>query len=562
MRAPLVSHIFKRVSVQNTCADMRAPARDRTRLYKIFFTCLAVAAAHAAPALFGNMPPYWDYPFHLARVSILAQINDGDFYASHYAPESMFIPNVAFDALMVPLGKLFGIYTGASIFLLINFFLLMSGVVFLRAVMFGRYSWLPLLSACILVNWITVFGFVNYMFGIGVMIWALAMWIRQDDSPRSQVALGTVLALVIFFCHLVAFGLYLLAINAYNLNRAFKQGFSTPLFSSVAITTRLLAKSIAPAFIPLFIYSCSSTRQTLSGDFEWNFFQKAPTFVVTLSSGIPIVDAIAGSLIAVLLVAFFKARTPVLISREGLCIVIAFLFAFAILPFRELTGPAFIDTRVIVAVLFISLAIFHVSVTTRTVRITSGLAAAFMVFKLAFLWQESTDYREVLDDYQRAYALIPNKSMLFSVRRELPHSWSQRIYVDRVKSPGHIANLASIDREIFVPALFVTPGGQPLSIAQQFREIKNFQGDSPKDVSDTPALERLYCDLATLVAATGYSETTYLLLQLRGLSRLKLPSSFSMVFEGDDFQLIRLDFNGWDSYCLSNTLFAMPAARS
>src|SRR5258708_23986498 len=92
--------------------------------------------------------------------------------------------------------------------------ILLSGTVVLHRVLHGRFSPWPLVAAFFLYNWIFLYGFTNYLFGVGMTLWSVAVWLtinRIGVLPR--LLAGSVMAVVILFCHLVAFGLFALIVG-------------------------------------------------------------------------------------------------------------------------------------------------------------------------------------------------------------------------------------------------------------------------------------------------------------------------------------------------------------
>src|SRR4029079_15908623 len=61
---------------------------------------------------------------------------------------------------------------------------------------------------------------VNYVFGIGLALWALASWVMlRERAWPWRLAVPTLFAIVLFVCHLFAAGVYGLGLLALELNR-------------------------------------------------------------------------------------------------------------------------------------------------------------------------------------------------------------------------------------------------------------------------------------------------------------------------------------------------------
>ena len=112
-------------------------------------------------------------------------------------------------------------YQAGQVFTVATFALMLSGTLArqpraVRAlVACCRCVALPLLY-----NHIFLLGMMNYLFGIGLALWGMALWLWLRDRfwpLRFLVSTGVVL--VLFFCHLSAAGLYGLGLLAIELCR-------------------------------------------------------------------------------------------------------------------------------------------------------------------------------------------------------------------------------------------------------------------------------------------------------------------------------------------------------
>ena len=78
---------------------------------------VAAGLVTLAPLLVVDHPPLHDYPNHLARVYVLAHLDDSPLLAEYYEAHWEVLPNLAMDLVVTPLlglvqpetaGKLFG----------------------------------------------------------------------------------------------------------------------------------------------------------------------------------------------------------------------------------------------------------------------------------------------------------------------------------------------------------------------------------------------------------------------------------------------------------------------
>src|SRR5438270_11880266 len=187
------------------------------RFALLFAACFLVAAL---PILITATPPLLDYPNHLARMHIEAAYRDSPLLRQFYALDWRPIPNLAMDLVVPPLARIMPLAWAGKAFLLAIFLLMAGGTAALHRVLFGRWSAWSLLAFLLLYNRILLWGFVNFLFGVGLALVATALWIGLRERPAwLRLALAALLATAIYFAHLFAFGIYALVLLGYEVAR-------------------------------------------------------------------------------------------------------------------------------------------------------------------------------------------------------------------------------------------------------------------------------------------------------------------------------------------------------
>src|SRR5208282_154746 len=86
--------------------------------------------------------------------------------------------------------------------------------------LYGRWSALPLIAFPLLYNNVFVVGTMNYVFGIGLVLWAVVAWIAlRERSWALRLLVSLLFVLALFFCHLYALGVYGVGLLAFELHR-------------------------------------------------------------------------------------------------------------------------------------------------------------------------------------------------------------------------------------------------------------------------------------------------------------------------------------------------------
>src|SRR6202047_4392070 len=140
----------------------------------LFILLLAITSI---PIVLHPWPPMSDYINHLARMQVIATINSDHDLARFYEIDWQVIPNLMMDLIVPSLARLMNIYLAGQIYTISSFVLILSGTVALHRQLFGRWSVLPLIGFPLLYNNVFLVGTMNYVFGIGIALWALTSWI-------------------------------------------------------------------------------------------------------------------------------------------------------------------------------------------------------------------------------------------------------------------------------------------------------------------------------------------------------------------------------------------------
>jgi hypothetical protein len=183
----------------------------------IFIVLLAVTSI---PIVLHPWPPMSDYINHLARMQVIATINSDSDLARFYEIDWQLIPNLMMDLIVPSLVRVMNVYTAGQVYTVASFVLILSGTVALHRRLFGRWSVLPLIGFPLLYNNVFLVGTMNYVFGIGLALWALASWIGlRERSLALRLAVSALFVIGLFFCHLFAVGVYGVGLLAFEIHR-------------------------------------------------------------------------------------------------------------------------------------------------------------------------------------------------------------------------------------------------------------------------------------------------------------------------------------------------------
>jgi len=422
----------------------------RTAVFAAFAVLLAIVSI---PVFSTVLPPLVDYPNHLARLHLLTE-GGNQFYAVRWAP----LPDLAADLMVPTLARVMPLEWAGRLFLILTFALLAGGTVWLNRFATGRWRWWPLIAFLLLYDRILLWGFLNYLFGLGVALCGLAIWLSLEDRPVRRVAASSLVALAAFFSHIEAFGIYALAIagielpGVLSLPRAY-------FFRGAAERLALGGvQFVVPAILFLFCQPPSEGGPISYG----NVFRKADLlFSVFDNYSRPVDIACFVLFVALLGVLAWRRRLGI---APRLSVALAVLVAaYLLLPSQMMTGSG-VDRRLPVALFLLLIAASAPTLQRRTAIVVAVAFAAIFIVRMAIIeavWLKA----------DRVYAAD------IAVIDSLPRSAKLAVAYppDDVNASAipelHVATLAVARREAFVPTLFAYPTQQPIALRPPYDAI-------------------------------------------------------------------------------------------
>jgi len=435
-----------------TASPGGAGAATALRLWGVFLLLLIVAAA---PVFSTVLPPLVDYPNHLARMHLLMAGGDR-CYAVRWAA----LPNLAEDLIVPPLARVMPLALAAKLFLIATFALLAGGVVWLNRIATGGWRWWPLAAFLFLYTRTLLWGFLNYLFGVGFALCGAALWLTLEERRASlRILASSIVGLICFFSHLAAFGIYGLIIIGVELPPA--------LAELRARRWRVFARRVAilaPQFLaPGAVFFFLSPHEAGGAIAYGAIWRKADLLFSVFDNYSRPFDIACFAALTGLLLALAVTRRLGLDRRLG-CALALLAASYLLAPSQMLAGSA-ADHRLPAAGFLLLVAASAPRFPRRRVAAAAGaVLAAMLVARMAVIeevWLTADRvYTAVLDGIDR----LPSGATL-----ALAYPPGA---VNMVKIPLlHIATLAIPRREAFVPTLFAVPGQQPVVLRPPYAAL-------------------------------------------------------------------------------------------
>jgi hypothetical protein len=408
------------------------------------------------------LPPLLDYPNHLARMHLLAEGGDA-FYSVQWAV----LPNLAEDLIVPPLARVMPLDLAAKLFLIMIFALIAGGVIWLNRVATAGWRLWPLLGFLFLYNRILLWGFVNYLFGLGVTFGGIALWLTLERRRwRLRVFSSLLVALACFFSHIAAFGVYALAIIGVEILPAATELRTRQwpaLGRRIAI---VVVQFIAPAVLWLGLrHDASSSTVSYAG-----FWRKADLLFSVFDNYNRAFDIFCFALFLALIGWLVWTRRLGLAPRLAAAAGIVFA-AYLVLP-SQIHGGSGADHRLPTAFFLLLVAASGPNFPSpHFARAVGVIAALALLVRLGMIERVWRDADRVYSADLAAIDALPPGSKIAIAHPDLFHV----VPIPEV----HLALLAIPRREAFVPTLFAIAGQQPVALKPAFAALADAAPPQP-----------------------------------------------------------------------------------
>lgn len=195
--------LLARTGTATVPAATAAPSRSQ-------FACVVFAIAMAVwPIVSLDLPALLDLPNNLARACIGTHLGADPFYDSLYRQSPPVVPNAGFDVFFVAVKALLPPMAIAQLFATLSVIATVTGAIALTRVLGGHVALVALLAGLSAHNYSLTWGFLNYQLGVGLCLWAGALWFHvRRRSIAQRVVLPGLVATALFYCHAIPLALY------------------------------------------------------------------------------------------------------------------------------------------------------------------------------------------------------------------------------------------------------------------------------------------------------------------------------------------------------------------
>jgi hypothetical protein len=322
----------------------------------------------------------------------------------------------------------------------------------------GRWRLWPLLAFLLLYDRILLWGFINYLFGLGVAICGLALWLSLDDRPAWRAGASALVALACFFSHIAAFGIYALAVAGIELPPLWRLARAG---DCRAVAMRLAMDAI-PFMLPAILFLCFQPAAAHGPVSYGSFIRKGDLLFSVFDNYNRPFDVACFALFAGLFAALAWLRRLSVAPRLGVALAVLFA-AYLLLPSQMMTGSG-VDRRLPVALFLLLIAASAPRLPPRAARLV-GLAVALMF--IARMTVIEAVWLEAGERYAAEIAVIDALPPETRLAVAYPPGEVNAGAIPQL----HVAVLAAARREAFVPTIFAYPTQQPLALRPPYAAL-------------------------------------------------------------------------------------------
>ena len=448
------------------------------------FTALLLVAA--LPVLWVELPPLFDYPNHLARMDLLVRLDGSHNLQRYYEVRWRAIPNLGMDLAVPALARILPLAWACKAFVLATLVLVAAGSGLVHRAATGRWSLWPLFVFLFLYSRVLLWGFLNYLFGVGLALVAFALWIvLSERNARVRLAVSAVLALALFFAHLMACVVYGVLVVGYEVGVLWR---SRPWPWGSAI--RRLAIVGVPFLAPLALLLFAGEGAGIGSIHFGRLDRKLDLLFSVFDNYDRVFDIACFVLLVVCAGLAYAKRYLVIVPALRLPIVLLALVYIAA-PAQLMTASA-VDHRLpMVIAAALAAGTSAPALTGRRVHLAALAGLALFLARMASVW---VHWEQADAVYAR---LLPILDQVPKGGR-LAVGYSSEAIGSTAIPTTHLPTLAIVRRDAFVPTLFAFRGQQPVALTPEAERLASLappnavwralMGEGPDRIAAVPGL--------------------------------------------------------------------------
>jgi hypothetical protein len=426
----------------------------------VYALTLVAAFLVILPVLCIQHLPLLDSAAHIARIAVLHDLIITGAGSPFYSLDTLLLPNMAFDIVGISLVSALEPEAAGRVFFALTLILTLTGTLVLNRVVIGRWSALPLASSFLLFNLVSILGFFSYVFGLALMLWALAIRLRLERSAWVwRTVFGVCAGVVLLMCHVFAFGIYAVMVTGVGLAAMIERRIGLRRMAGYGLEQ-------IPACL---LYLAMSANHVGSAAYKINFWQSKMFGLAKAFTSGSLAGDMAFVLGAVSLGLLLVTATRFRVARSFWPGLVALALLYLALPF-SLNSGFYVDSRMPVAIALLGLAGTDIQIRRGVLSnmLLAVLGGSLLAKQLALtvLW---TSIDPQIDSVVTALRALPKNAIIMQLECRPEESDIRGVYLSRQPPLTHVAALAGLDGTRFLPTVFAIKGQQPIQVTPTYQ---------------------------------------------------------------------------------------------
>ncbi|MDR3376277.1 MAG: hypothetical protein P4L98_21350 [Ancalomicrobiaceae bacterium] len=442
----------------------------QARPLTIAFMLLTIGAL--TPILLVRVAPLADFVNHLSRMHVIAVAGKDPFLDAFYRIDWSVLPNLAMDLVVPMLARLTNVYVAGQAFLVAMVLLLVTGPMAISYSLTRRINAWPLVGFLFLYNGVFLTGLVNYLAGVGIGMWGLAVWILLRERHLAlRMVVSALFVLALFFCHLSAVGLYGLSIGAFELWDWYRRGRRFGLAELKVVV------ALAVPAIPIVPLLMMSPTWGLALDYEWSSQSKLDGLMTVIRIYSDTLDmGLIG--LAALAFAWGVQRRFIRFHPAALPYALISVAVYMALP-NVLFGSYMGDQRLAIAMVLTLIGFGRLETNEKQIRIALlVIVVAFSTIRFVDVGVHWVHLGRIYEQFRVALTKVPIGSKILVAYADDEESDES----DR-DALSHAACLGIIERSSLVSTAFTVKGKQVMTVRDEYRARVDTEDGFPPTVS-------------------------------------------------------------------------------
>ncbi|MDR3496971.1 MAG: hypothetical protein P4L82_20435 [Ancalomicrobiaceae bacterium] len=436
----------------------------------IAFLLLTIGAL--TPILLVRVAPLADFVNHLSRMHVIAVAGKDPYLDAFYRIDWQVLPNLAMDLVVPMLARLSNVYVAGQMFLVAMVMLIVTGPMAISYALTRRINPWPLVGFLFLYNGVFLTGLVNYLAGVGIGMWGLAVWILLRDRHLAlRMGVSALFVLALFFCHLSAVGLYGLAIGAFEVWDWYRRGRSLGWREAKDFV------ALAVPSLPIIPLLMMSPTWGLALDYEWSSQSKLDGLMTVIRIYSDTLDMGIMGLVG-LAFAWGVQRRVIRFHPAALPYALISVVTYMVLP-NVLFGSYMGDQRLAIAMVLTLIGFGRLETNDNQIRTALlVIVVGFSTIRFVDVGIHWMHLGRIYDQFRVALTHVPvGSKILVAYADEEESNESDR------DALSHAACLGIIERSSLVSTAFTVKGKQVMTVRDEYRARVDTEDGFPPTVS-------------------------------------------------------------------------------